>query len=30
VPKWTRAADLTEKWGLGGLTTRLRERGEAP
>jgi DNA polymerase-1 len=25
-PNWGRAADLTEKWGLGGLTNRLRER----
>ena len=30
VPKWKRAADLAEKWGLGGLSKRLRERGEAP
>ena len=26
APKWSRAADLTEKWGLGGLSRRLRER----
>jgi DNA polymerase I len=26
VPRWKRAADLTEKWGLGGLSKRLRER----
>jgi DNA polymerase I len=25
-PSWERAADLTEKWGLGGLSKRLRER----
>jgi DNA polymerase-1 len=30
TPDWQRAAALTEEWGLGGLTTRLRERGEAP
>jgi DNA polymerase-1 len=30
VPKWKRAADLAEKWGLGGLSKRLGERGEAP
>jgi DNA polymerase-1 len=29
-PNWKRAAKLTEKWGLGGLSRRLRERGEAP
>jgi DNA polymerase I len=26
VPDWARAADLTESWGLGALTRRLRER----
>ena len=26
TPDWARAADLTEKWGLGGLSKRLRER----
>lgn len=25
-PRWERAADLVEKWGLGGLAGRLRER----
>jgi 5'-3' exonuclease len=25
-PNWARAADLTEAWGLGGLSKRLRER----
>ncbi len=25
-PNWARAAGLTEKWGLGGLSKRLRER----
>jgi DNA polymerase-1 len=25
-PTWDRAAGLTEKWGLGGLSKRLRER----
>jgi 5'-3' exonuclease len=25
-PKWKRAAELTESWGLGGLSRRLRER----
>ena len=30
TPNWKRAAGLTEKWGLGGLSKRLRERGEAP
>jgi DNA polymerase I len=29
-PNWKRAAKLTENWGLGGLSRRLRERGEAP
>ena len=26
APDWARAADLTEKWELGGLSKRLRER----
>jgi len=26
APNWARAAELTEKWGLGGLSKRLRER----
>jgi len=30
APNWKRAAKLTEAWGLGGLSKRLRERGEAP
>jgi DNA polymerase-1 len=25
-PSWERAAELTERWGLGGLSKRLRER----
>jgi DNA polymerase I len=28
-PKWKRAAELTEKWGLGGLSRRLHERSAA-
>ena len=27
-PKWARAAELTEKWGLVGLSKRLRERSQ--
>ena len=30
LPNWKRAAKLTENWGLGGLSRRLRERSEAP
>jgi len=29
-PNWKHAAKLTGNWGLGGLSRRLRERGEAP
>jgi DNA polymerase I len=29
-PTWKRASELTEKWGLGGLSKRLEERGKAP
>ncbi len=25
-PNWERAATLTESWGLGGLSKRMRER----
>ena len=27
-PNWAGAAALTEKWGLGGLSRRLRERSQ--